>query len=130
MHPLLEVALGVAAVAVVIMTIFVITTAIYLKGQLDAMERTVTGLKVDFEQLVRESKDTIVRINHIAEKVEDQMDDVKHITSTARAWTDRADRLVEEAGPLMEVPVFFLSDKFKTIRSFCDGVFQSLKNPR
>ncbi len=133
----LEIMLSVAAGAIVIMAIFVVTTAIYLKGQFEVMERHVTGLKTDMEQLVRESRNLVARANSIADKVDKQMADIEDITSQARqvthqakGWIDRADNLLEQASPLVEVPVFFLSDKFKTIRSFFGGVLQSLKNPK
>jgi uncharacterized protein YoxC len=133
----LNILLSLAAGAIVIMAIFVVSTAIYLKGQFEVIERHVTSLKTDMDQILRDSKTLISRANSIADKVDKQMDDIQDITSQARDvahqarnWVDRADNLLEQASPLVEVPVFFLSDKFKTIRSFFGGVLQSLKNPR
>ena len=52
------------------------------------------------------------------------------MTRTARAWTDRADRLVEAVGSVTEPPVFFLSRNIKTFGAIAKGVLQTLLAPK
>ena len=124
------IALLTACVCNVILTVTVIVVAVGLKARADAMDRSFTQLKGELAQLIQESRGAVVELRQAIARVSGPMEDLKHITSIARAWTDRADRLVDAVAGVAEPPLFFLSKNLKTLSGIMGGVMQVLLTPK
>jgi hypothetical protein len=119
-----------ACCSIVILTALSIVAAVYLKARADSMERSVSQLKGDLLELIRESRSVVEEVRQAAASISKPMEDIDHITHTARGWTDRADRLIDAVGAIAEPPIFLLSKNIKSVGGIVSGVLQMLSNPK
>jgi methyl-accepting chemotaxis protein len=67
--------------------------------------RPLDEFKSDAHFVKQQTEELIHNLNELSRRANEQMDDVHKIVRTARQWTERADRIVEEVEP----PVFALA---------------------
>ena len=120
----------VACSFIVILTILLIATAIYLKVKVDSMEKSVAQVKGELMDLIQESRAVVSELKQFSARMSQPMADIEEITRTARSWTARTDRLVDTLGTIAEPPLFFLSKKIKIAEAIFSGVLQTLLNPK
>jgi hypothetical protein len=124
------IALLTACACIVILTALRITEVVYLKGKAEALARSATQLQGELGELIRESRAAVGELRQVTGRLAQPMEDVEHITRTARKWTERADRLIDAVGTVAEPPVFFLSKRVKTVNAVVKGFLQGLLSPR
>jgi hypothetical protein len=119
-----------ACTAIVILSAVVIAVAVGLKARADAMDRNVAQLRGELSELIRESRQLVGELRQAVARASDPMEDLAHMTRTARGWTDRADRLIDAVGTVAEPPLFFLSKNIKTVGGMVSGVLQTWLTPK
>jgi hypothetical protein len=66
------------------------------------------------------------RLNLLSVLAQNQWHEVEKIVHTARQWSERADRFVEEVGSIVEPPVFSVGYKLNLMRAGVKTFFQTL----
>jgi len=124
------IAVLVASTSVFILTVLVVAGAIYLSAKLSWVEKTIIEIRGDLTALIKESREALVEIRQATVLATKPIDDVNHITHTARAWTDRVDRLMDAVAIIAEPPIYFLSRKATLSGKIALAVLQALRNPK
>jgi uncharacterized protein YoxC len=106
MSTVLQVALFLAALAFIVLVACLIPLAFQARRRLEHLAVSAEQLKANVELLVQDSRELVRNVNELEQQVSRQMDDVGQVVGTVRRWTERADRLVEEVGSVIEPPVF------------------------
>lgn len=114
MPPEIYIAVLVACVSIILMNALFIAVAIYLKGRIDMIEKSVVQVQGETSAFIEEGRGLVRDLRAVTARVAKPMDDVEHITQTARAWATRADRLVDAVGTVAEPPLFFMSKNVRT----------------
>ena len=95
----LQIALFLASVSVVVMVAVVIPA-------FHGMRKHLAELKTDVKLLVQDSRTMVQNVNQLAAHAQQQIDEMEQSLRILRSWLDRADRLVHQAGDLIEGPIF------------------------
>jgi hypothetical protein len=119
-----------ACVCIVCITGLLIVVALHLRARADSIDRSVTQLKGELSDLIQESREGVKEMRQAAARVAMPLEDIGHITRTARGWSDRADRLIDAVGTIAEPPVFLIAKNVKTVGGIVSGVLQMLLNPK
>jgi len=119
-----------ACSCVVVVTVLLIAATTYLVVKTNAVRQNFTTLSDDLTELIRESREAVKEMQQTAARATKPMEDIEHITSTARGWTDRTDRLIGAVAAIAEPPIFFLSRNAKTVNAIFSGVMQVLLAPK
>ena len=101
----LQIALFLAAVAIVIFVAFCIPAMLQLRQRAARMAQTLAELKAEVSLLVQDSRKLLHNVNELSTRAHQQCDDVERVIQTVRGWTERVDRVVEEIGSVLEPPV-------------------------
>ena len=101
----LQIALFLASVAVVIFVAFCIPAILQLRDHAARMTQTLAELKAEVSLLVQDSRKLLHNVNELSTRAHQQCDDVERVIQTVRGWTERVDRVVEEVGSVMELPI-------------------------
>ena len=101
----LQIALFLASVAVVIFVAFCIPAILQLRDHAARMTQTLAELKAEVSLLVQDSRKLLYNVNELSTRAHQQCDNVERVIQTVRGWTERADRVVEEVGSVLEPPV-------------------------
>ena len=101
----LQIALFVASVAVVIFVAVCVPALLQLRQQAAQMAQTLAELKAEVSLLVQDGRELLHNVNELSTRAHQQCDDVERVIQTVRGWTERADRVVEEVGSVLEPPI-------------------------
>jgi uncharacterized protein YoxC len=101
----LQIALFLASVAVVIFVACCIPAMLQLRKHAASMTQTLGELKAEVSLLVHDAHKLLHNVNELSARVHRQCDEVEHVIQTVRGWTERADRVVEEVGTVLEPPI-------------------------
>ncbi|MFA7236049.1 MAG: DUF948 domain-containing protein [Phycisphaeraceae bacterium] len=124
------IAVLVACGCMVVLTLSVLIVAMYVHATLARMEQSAAKMQSDVSALAQESRGIITEMRRASSAAASSMEDVKHMTHTARGWTDRADHLIVAVGAIVEPPVFLVSKKIQMAGGFVSGVLQALLNSK
>lgn len=95
----------VASIIFIILALCIIPIAFHFRHKLEQLVVTVGQLKDKFEALAEDSHTMVRNVTDLSKRANQQLDEVDHMVRTARGWTERADRLVNEVGSAVEPPV-------------------------
>lgn len=126
MSTALEVALIAASVAVVVSAVVMVPLAILIWRRLDRLANLAEELRTAVQVVVHDGRELMWTVSELSKRVTRQMDDVDQVVCTARQWTERADRLVNAVGSIVEPPVFALAAGTKLARVGVKAFLQSL----
>ncbi len=126
MPPSLQWALFSASLAIIVLAACLIPLAILACRRLSGLARAGEEIKERLELLLQDSRELIQNVTVLSRRAQSQMDDVDIVMRTARAWTVRADRLVDGVGSVIEPPVFSLVSLSNLIRTGAGAFIQSL----
>ena len=125
MSTALQVALFLASLAVIVFVMFFIPVCIMMYLQILRVIRQVEELKSEVRALVRDSQATLQNINHLTHRAHMQMEELEKVVRTVGAWSDRANRIVEEIGDVIEAPILtaarFITALHKTLSSLWES---------
>ena len=124
----LQIALFVAAVAIVVFVVFCIPVAIRLCQHADRMAQTLAELKVEMSLLMQDSRNVLANLNELSRRAHAQCDDVEQVIQTVRGWTERVDYVVEEVGAVLEPPILTVVRNAQIIRKGITKLFQMFLN--
>ena len=102
----LQIALFLASVSVVVLVAVLIPALLGLRKHLANVARELAELKTDAKLLVQDSRTMVQNVNKLTTQAQQQIDEVDQSLRVLRGWLDRADRLVHQAGDLIEGPIF------------------------
>ena len=113
----LQVALFVACITFIVLALCIIPVAFHLRRKLEQLVFTVGQLKDKLEALVEDSHTMVRNVTELSKRANQQLDDVSRVVQTARGWSDRADKLVNEIGSVVEPPVHSLLRNMNLLRT-------------
>ena len=102
----LQLAFFLAAIAVIIAIAVLVPAFLGLRKQFARAACELAELKTDVKLLVQDSRTMVQNVNKLTTQAQQQIDDVDQSLRVLRGWLDRADRLVHQAGDLIEGPIF------------------------
>ncbi len=102
----LQIALFLACVSVVVLVATLIPVILGLRKRLADAARELAELKTDVRLLVQDSRTMVQNVNKLTTQAQRQMDEVDQLLRLFRGWSERANRLVHQAGDLIEGPIF------------------------
>jgi outer membrane murein-binding lipoprotein Lpp len=120
----LQVALFVASLTFIVLAICIIPVAFHLRRKVEQLVITVGQLKDKLEALAQDSHAMVRNVTELSKRANQQLDEVGHVVQTARQWTDRADKLVNEIGSAVEPPVHSLLRNMSLLRTGFATFFQ------
>jgi hypothetical protein len=102
----LQIALFSASVSIVVLAVLLIPGLLGLRRHLTDAARELAELKTDVKLLVQDSRTMVRNVNKLTTQAQQQMDELDQALRVLRSWLDRADRMVHQAGDLIEGPIF------------------------
>src|SRR6266403_335161 len=109
MSTALQIALFLASAAVVVFVLFLIPAFIGIRKHAARASRDLDELKSDVKLLVQDSRTMVQNVNDLASRAHRELDEVHNVIRIVRAWSERADRIVEEVGDVVEAPIFMVT---------------------
>ena len=128
----LQAALYLGSAATILLAAALIVLHLQFRGQMERVVRAVEEFKAEVSPLVQETRVVLEKLRVLSGQVERQWSEVEGIIDTARSWSQRANRLVEAIGSVVEPPILGLSRKifilWKGLETFVRA-FSNRKQP-
>jgi uncharacterized protein YoxC len=105
MSAALQVASFVASLAIVVLVVCLIPIIFQARRQLEQLVITAGELKEKALALVQDSHEMVQKVSELSKRANGELDEVSCMVQTARQWTERVDRLVNEVESAIEPPV-------------------------
>ena len=100
-----QAALFVASLAFIALVGCLIPILFQAQRKLEQLVITHGELKEKLQVLVEDSHKMVRNVTELSQRVTEELDEVSRMVQTARRWTERVDRLVNEVGSAIEPPV-------------------------
>ena len=117
MSTALQVALFIASVAFTLLVVCLIPLAFQARRQLEQLATTAEEVKGEIQILVADGQVLVRNLTELTARANQQLDEVSHVVQTARQWSERADRIVNELGATIEPPVHTLVKNLNLLRA-------------
>lgn len=104
----LQVALFLASITFSLLAACLVPIAFQMRRQLNRLALSAEHLEANVALLVQDSREMVRSVNEITRRAQPPVDDAARVLRLARQWTERADRLVDEVGSVIEPPVYSL----------------------
>jgi uncharacterized protein YoxC len=114
-----------ACLCVMVMAVVMVVAALHIRARLDVMEKNVTQVTSDLSALIQESRGLVKEVQQVTARMAQPMEDLEHMTRTARGWTERAENAVDAVGTVAG-PLFVLARNFKMVSGIVSGLMQTL----
>ena len=124
----LQIALFLAAVAVVSFVAYGIPAIIQMRRHADRMAQTLAELKTEVSGLVQDCRTLLHNVNELSLRAHAQWDNVEQVLQTVRGWTERVERVVEEVGAVLAPPVLTVVRNAQIIRKGIAKLFAMFLN--
>jgi uncharacterized protein YoxC len=128
MSNLLQIALFLASVAVVIFVACCIPAMLHLRKHAAKMAQTLEELRAEISRLVQDGHKLMHNVNELSTRVHRQCDEIERVIQTVRGWTERADRVVEEVGSVLEPPILTAARNAHILRKGIAKFFETFLN--
>ena len=99
MEMALHIALFLASVSVVVLVAFLVPALLGLRKE-------VGELKTDVKLCTQDARALMQNANQLTSQAQRQLNETEQVLRVVRGWSERADRLVHQAGDLIEGPLF------------------------
>jgi|GEM_PF-839006 uncharacterized protein YoxC len=129
MSAVLEVALISASAAIVVLVACLVPVLFLARRQLKQLALTAENMKINLESLILDSRELVSNVRILSERANLHLDNVGRMVHTVHQWTERADRLVNELGSVVEPRVFSLVRNVNLLRLGVTTFFQRLLHP-
>jgi len=96
------------------------------RRQLKQLVLTAENMKIALESLIFDSRELVRNVRLLSERANLHLDNVGRMVDTVHQWTERADRLVDELGSVVEPPVLSLVRNMNLLRMGVTTFFQRL----
>ncbi len=124
----LQIALFLACIAIVIFVACCIPAILQLRKHTARMTQTLAELKAEVSLLVQDSRKLLHNVDELSTRAHQQCDDVERVIQTVRGWTERADRVVEEVGSVLEPPILTAAFSAQILRKGIAKFFEAFLN--
>ena len=112
----LRVTLYVASLAIVVAVPVLVGMLLQFRRQLERVVAAVEKLETEMKPLAQETRVVVKRLRDLTGRAQEQWTEVEGIVDTARHWSERANRLVEEVGDAVEPPLFAATRSIRLLR--------------
>lgn len=102
----LQIALFLASVSVVVLMAVLIPALLGLRKLFANAAYALAELNTVVKLLAQDSRTMVQNVNKLTTRAQQQIDEVDQMLQVLRVWLGRADRLVHQAGDLIEGPIF------------------------
>ena len=102
----LLIALFLASVSIVVFVVLLIPALLGLRRHLADAGHELAELKTNVKLLVQDSRTMVQNVNKLTTQAQQQIDEVNQSLRVLHGWLERGDRLVHQAGDLIEGPIF------------------------
>jgi len=126
MSAVLEVALISASAAIVVLVACLVPVIFLARRQLKQLALTAENLKTNLESLMLDSRELVRNVRILSERANLHLENVGRVVHTVRQWTERADRIVDELGSVVEPPVLSFVRNMNLLRMGVTTFFQRL----
>ena len=109
----LQIVLFIAALAVIVLVACILPIAFKMRLISEDMVCAIKEFKEDVHFIKEQAEVLMQNLDELSRRATCQMDDVTQIIRTARQWTERADRIVEQVEP----PVFAMARNLNLMRA-------------
>jgi uncharacterized protein YoxC len=123
------VVLFLASVAFIVLAACIIPIAFQARRRLAELVLTAELLKPKLEVLAQDGRELVRSVTDLSKRANKHMDDVGKMVSTAHQWTERADRIVNEVGSVIEPPAFALVRNMNLFRTGATAFLRTLFHP-
>ena len=124
----LQIALFIAAIAIIIFVAVCIPAVLQLRKQTDRTAQTLAELKVEVLLLMQDSRKVLHNVNELALRAQAQCEDVEEVLGTVRGWTERVDRVVDKVGTAIEPPVLAAARNVQVVYKGITKFFETFSN--
>jgi len=122
----LRVTLYVASLAIVVAVPVLVGMLLQFRRQLERVVAAVEELETEMKPLAQETRVVVKRLRDLTGRAQEQWTEVEGIVDTARHWSERANRLVEEVGDAVEPPIFAATRGIRLLRRGLETFVQVL----
>ncbi len=124
----LQIALFLAAIAVILFVACCIPAIFQMRRHAAGMAQALQELKVEVSVLVRDSQQLVRSVNELSTRANRQFDDVERIVRTVRGWSERADLVVGEVGSIVEPSIMTAVRNVQIVRKGIAKFFETFFN--
>lgn len=122
----LQVALYVASLAIVAFVALLVGALLQFRKQLERGVAAFEELRAEIKPLAQETRVVMDRLRDLTGRAQEQWTEVEGIVDTARHWSERANRVVEEVGDAVEPPILAATRSIRVLRSGLETFVQVL----
>jgi uncharacterized protein YoxC len=126
MSTALEVVLILATLAFIALMVVLIQLIVQARKKMDSLTISVEETRTNLDAVLKDTRELIQNVNTLSGRVNLQMDEVDRVLHTARLWTDRADRLVDQVGDVVEPPLQFAVGASNILKAGVGAFFKNL----
>jgi len=106
MASVLQIALCLASVSIVVFVVLLIPVLLGIRRHMGNMAHELAEMKTDVTLLVQDSRAMVQHINQLTTQAQQPIDELNQSFRLVHNWLERVDRLVHQAGDLVEGPIF------------------------
>ena len=129
----LQIVLVLASLAVIALAVFLIPFFLQIRKDVERATRQIEELKNDVKLLVQDTRTLLQNANQLSTRAHQQMDEVQKVVSVIRAWSERANRIVDEVGAAVEPPILSVARNISIFRKglsiFLDALLHRNNQP-
>lgn len=126
MSEALQVVLILAAAAFLVLMVVLTQLAVEARKRIASLARSADEVKLRLDDVLRDSNELIRNLNVMTCHLQGELDEVDRLVQTARLWTNRADRLVDEVGSVVEPPVRAVARTNRVLRAGLGAFIKTL----
>jgi uncharacterized protein YoxC len=126
MSEALQVVLILAAAAFLVLMVVLTQLAVEARKRIASLARSADEVRLRLDDVLRDSNELIRNLNVMTCHLQGELDEVDRLVQTARLWTNRADRLVDEVGSVVEPPVQAVARTNRVLRAGLGAFIKTL----
>ena len=126
MSETLQVVLILAAAAFIVLMAVLIQLAVEARKRIASLSRSADEVKLRLNDVLKDSNELIRNLNVMTCHLQGELAEVDRLVQTARLWTHRADRLVDEVGSVVEPPVQAMARTNQVLRAGLGAFIKTL----
>jgi hypothetical protein len=130
MTTVVQVALTLALLAIVVFLACVLPLAFRASRRVARLADAAERMRDDVQRLVQDSRELVRQATEVCIRTGEQLDDGRAVVQAGRRRTEKADRLVEGVGSVVEPPVFFAARTMNRCRAGLGAFLGALFRPR
>lgn len=124
MSDLLQIALGLASLAVLVLTACAIPLLFQMQRQLNELTRVAVRWQTDLDALLKEGRELTRNANALTLRARHEMEELGRVIRIARQWTERGDQILSAVDTMVTEP---MTSVLRHVAAFRTGAGSFLK---